>query len=234
MEYVDVPRLKHDKPKSLFCDKYLQPPRRRSFLHNRPFKKPTLKIESDTTYSLSYFPHKDSRCKFHYGAHEKVPRVKPGKFDFETTYKLSYQFSKLVKTKTYVPKSCLSIKGSHDMMTTHALSYVNPGYSRAKICEPYRGKGCQLSMDSKTVTKESYQGFGAVKVRRPAKPEVWRTKFKNDYQTTNKMSYQYTGPVKRSIRVGRYRPTISSKIEGDTVYNTSYQVPGRFVNGGCA
>lgn len=238
MEFNEVPCTREiiEKPKSIFQDEkllYLQPPKRRSSVYNRPYKKPTIKIDYDTTYGRSYMKFDcPSKFRINYGMHEKVVASKTGRFDFDTTYNLSYQAINRIVSKAFVPKSCLSINGSQDMKTTHTLSYMNPGYSKVVRCKPYRGKVCcPVAMDCRTVTKESYQDFGGlVHTRRPSKRDFWRTKFKTDYHTTNQLSYQYIGPVSKRKQMKHYRPTISAQIQKDTIYKTSYEAPGHFIN----
>lgn len=234
---ADVPRraskiLKN--PNNSMCEDenfaYLQPPKARPAVYARPYRKPTLKIESETTYGSSYVKFdRASRPKFHYGIDEKTVADKTGKFDFDTVYKLSYQASTGKLRRAFVPKSCLTINGSHDMTTTFKLSYLDPGYVKTMSYKPHRGKiRHPIPVDYNTVTKESYRDFGTPTVKRPRKRGFWQTKYKTDYQTTNRLSYQYVEPLSKRVRVC-YRPIINAQMEKDTVYSTSYQVPGRCV-----
>lgn len=209
---------------------YLQSRKVRPMVYSKPYKKPTLKIESETTYGLSYMKYDCiSKPKFHYGLHEKIVPSKTGKFDFDTVNKLSYQAATGKLRRAFVPTSCLSINGSHDMTTTFKQSYFDPGYVKTMSYKPYQGKAQHpIPVDYNTVTKESYQDFGIPIVRRPRKREFWQTKFKTDYHTTNQLSYQYVEPSSKRVHVC-YRPVISAQIEKDTVYSTSYQVRGRCV-----
>lgn len=223
-----------NKPASFMCEDenlaYLQPARTRPIVYNQPYQKPTLKIQSDTTYSLSYKSESTPKRREGYGKYEKIIGKNTGKFDFDTVYKLSYPASSGKTRRAFVPKSCLSINGSHDMSTTQQLSYSNPGYVKTVSFKPYEGKSQHpVPMEYKTVTKESYQDFGIpVNVTRPRKREFWQTKFKTDYQTTSHLSYKYTEPLSKRIRVC-YRPIITAQMQKDTVYSTSYPVPGCFV-----
>nr|XP_034180328.1 uncharacterized protein LOC117604414 [Osmia lignaria] len=236
MEFIEVPCTREiiEKPKSIFQDEkllYLQPPKRRPSVYNRPYKKPTIKVDYNTTYGRSYMKFdRPSKFRLNYGMHEKMLASKTAKFDFGTTYNLSYQAINRIVSKAFVPKSSLSINGSHDMKSTNMLSYMDPGYPKVVRCKPYQGKVCYpVAMDCKTVTKESYQDFGLVHIKRPSKRDFWRTKFKTDYHTTNQLSYQYTGPVSKRKQM-KHRPIISAQINKDTIYKTSYEAPGRFVN----
>ncbi|XP_076621562.1 uncharacterized protein LOC143341985 [Colletes latitarsis] len=226
-----------EKPQySVFQDEnllYIQPDTRRPITYNRPNKKPTIPIESDTTYGMSYAKFDCiPKPKFNYGEHDKIASKCSGRLEFDTVYKLSYQASNGKVPKPFIPKSCLSINGSHDMTTIHMVSYTDPGYIKVKHYKPYEGKNLHpASVDYKTVTKESYQNFGMpIIVKRPRKPGFWQTKSKTDYQTTNRLSYQHIKPIGKKFRVAPTRPIISAQIEKDTVCKMSYRYPGRFIN----
>lgn len=233
MYIVDVsqraPEISNKLKNSICKDGYLQPKRARSTLYYQPYKRPTLKLESDTTYSLSY-----SKLSFipqprtSFAKYEKMLTTKPGKIESDTIYKLSYLPSTTKKRKPFIPRTNLSIHGYHDLTTINKTSYLNPGYVRTISFKPYQGKIQQsIPMDCTTIMKESYQ-YTPVNVKRPRKREFWQTKFKPDYGTTNKLSYQYVEPLKKRIRVF-YKPVITAKIERDTIYNMSYQLPGRCI-----
>ncbi|XP_017882228.1 uncharacterized protein LOC108626198 [Ceratina calcarata] len=230
---IKCKREKLSKPKSILRNGkfYQQPERQRPIVYVRPYQKPTQKIESYTTYGLSYTKFDSTpRMRVSFGKYEKMLAQKPGKIDFDTVYKFSYQPATGHLRKPFIPKENLAIHGVHDMATTQKLSYMNPGYVKTKSYAPYRGRTeLPIPMEYKTVMKESYQDFGKhIEVKRPRKREFWQTKFKTDYQTTSKLSYQYVEPLRKRIRVP-YKPTVRAKIENETVYSTSYQVPGNFV-----
>lgn len=129
-------RLVRKPQPSIFRDEnllYLQPAMRRPEIYNRPYKKPTLKIESHTTYNTSYMKFDCApKQRFDYGIHEKILADNvTGKFDFDTIYKLSYQVSERKGRRPFIHKSCLSIDGSHDMKSIHMLSYKD----RSWICK---------------------------------------------------------------------------------------------------
>lgn len=211
---------------------YLQPSPRRPITYTRPYTKPTSKIESDTTYGLSYmgFDSK-TRRRVNYGTYEQLAAPNTGKFDFDTVYKLSFPGAIGKIRRSFKPRSFLSITGSRDMTTIHATSYMNPGLVKTAPYTPYRGKVLHsVPMDHETVTKESYQNHAHIEVTRPRKREFWRTKSKTDYHTTAQLSYQHIGPVSKRTRVKPKRPIISAQIEKDTIFSTSYKVPGCFVN----
>ncbi|XP_076234061.1 uncharacterized protein LOC143178992 [Calliopsis andreniformis] len=235
MEISHCTRKSGQKPQlSIFRDEnllYLQPATRRLMICNRPYKKPTLKIESDTTYSISYLKSDCPKYRLNYKIHEKILNDKvTGKYDFDTVYKLSYQASERKQRRPFLPRPNLFISGFHDMTTIHMLSYKNSGYSKATPFEPYRGKvNYRVPMASETVMKDSYQSFGPIEVKRSIKRQFWQTKFKMDYHTTSQLSYQHLGVSKRSRHVPK-RPIISAPVEKDTVFSTSYTAPGRFVN----
>ncbi|XP_076171846.1 uncharacterized protein LOC143148913 [Ptiloglossa arizonensis] len=239
VDIVEVCRCREksiEKPQySIFQNKnllYLQPYTRHSISYNRPYKKPTIKTESDTTYGRSYMQYDHvPKQRFNYGDHEKIVVKSTEKLESDTVYKLSYQASNGKIPKPFIPKSCLSINGSHDMTTIHMVSYMDPGCVKIKRYKPYQGKNLHLSpIGYKTVTKESYQNFAMPIVKRPRKPEFWQTKSKTDYQTTSRLSYQCIVSVVNKIHVVPKRPIISAQIEKDTVYKMSYKIPGRFVN----
>ncbi|XP_053996576.1 uncharacterized protein LOC128886060 [Hylaeus anthracinus] len=224
-----------EKPRySIYQDEnliYVQPATRRPMTNERPYKKPTIKIDSDTTYGTSYMKFDCvPKRRFNYGEHEKLAYKSPEQIDSETVYKLSYQAANGKVRKPFTPKSCLSINGSHDMTTIHALSYGNPGYVKVESYKPYQGKNLRPALvDFQTVTKESYQDFGMpVPIERPRKPTFWQTKSKTDYRTTSSLSYQYAQPVAKKIYV-RSRPIITAQIEKDTVCKMSYRHPGHFI-----
>ncbi|CAL7933067.1 unnamed protein product [Xylocopa violacea] len=207
---------------------YTQPIKRRPMVYTKPYKKPTPKIESETTYGSSYMKFDCTpRPRINYGKYEKAIADKTGKFDFETMYKLSYQASAGKVRKPFVPKPQLSINGCHDMITIYETSYLNPGYVKTEPFKPYTIKiPCSTSMDYNSVMKESYQKFDVpYDISRPRKRGFWQTKFKTDYSTTNQLSYKHVEPVLKKTRLF-YKPIISACIEKDTVYSTSYQPPG--------
>lgn len=213
---------------------YVQPTKARPTQYNKPYKKPIQKIDASTTYGLSYAKfdceYAPSRARLDLEKYYKRAHTTRGKFNFNTVYKLSYYAdSKGNVRKPFVPKSCLSINGYHDMTTTQKLSYGNPGYVRTVSIKPYKGKPCHsIPMESKTIMKESYQHFDVPIVKSQVKRKFWQTKFKTDYQTTSHLSYQYVEPFPKRSQV-RYTPKVSVSFEKNTVYNTSYQMPGCFV-----
>ncbi|XP_031837381.2 uncharacterized protein LOC116429076 [Nomia melanderi] len=221
-------------PRLIFHDNtllYLQPAKRRPITY-RSSKKPTIKIESDTTYGKSYVKFDCvPRQRFNYGYRNKVLSKITEKMDFDTVYKLSYQVSQGKVPEPFLPRSRLSIEGLQDMTTTHMTSYMDPGYAKVKLYKPYQGKCVHpVPMEYETITKESYQKFTKpITIKRPKKTIFWQTKSKTDYQTTNQLSYQYTGSISKRIHVMPTRPSITAQIEKDTTFKTSYMIPGRLV-----
>ncbi|XP_033336588.2 uncharacterized protein LOC117226413 [Megalopta genalis] len=211
--------------------KYLQPATRRPMAYNRPYGKPTIQLESDTTYKRSYMKFdRVPQRRFNYGDHEKIKNKIAERMATDTVYKLSYQILQGKIPQPFLPRPRLFIEGSRDFETTHRLSYMDPGLVKVKCYKPYRAKHVpSVPMESESVTKGSYQNFAVPVIKRPRKSTFWQTKAKTDYQTTSQLSYQYIGPVPRRIRIKPKRAVINARIEDDTIFKTSYMMPGRLV-----
>ncbi|XP_076292232.1 uncharacterized protein LOC143214749 [Lasioglossum baleicum] len=225
-----------NKPQdSIFGDEnllYLQPATRRPITYNRPYRKPTIKIGSDTTYNLSYLKFDQvPRRRFNYGDHEKLGYKTVEKMATDTVYKLSYEALKGKIPQPFLPRPRLFLEGSRDMTTTQMMSYMNPGRVQVKRYKPYRGKHVpSVPMESETITKGSYQNFATpIVIKRPRRATFWQTKVKSDYHTTSQLSYQFPGLVPGRIRIKPKRAEITARMEDDTIFRTSYKIPGRLV-----
>ncbi|XP_078036097.1 uncharacterized protein LOC144469554 [Augochlora pura] len=220
--------------RSMFWDenlKYLQPATRRPMTYSKPYSKPTIQLESNTTYKRSYMKFDCvPRRRFNYGDHEKIKNKIDEKMTSDTVYKLSYQTLQGKVPQPFLPRPRLFIEGSRDLTTTHGMSYMDPGLVKVKCYKPYRAKHVpSVPMESESVTKGSYRNFAMPIIKRPRKPTFWQTKVSTDYQTTSQLSYQYIGPVSKRIKIKPKPAMINARIEDDTIFKTSYMMPGRLV-----
>lgn len=216
---------------------YVQPPRPKISVHGRPYGRRTTRMETGTTYRLSYMlpdlPIKEKNL-----TSPVVRRKVYGKLDTNTTNKLSYTWPNGQRPKTCYPQSRLGCgKSPMETITVHSSSYINPGAvttKSAKCCRSRRP--VTAPMESTTIARESYQHPGpTIKSRSMTNwsknRRDWKLSIKPDYETIQRLSYQRNlveePTLTRSQR--RERAIVSAKIGRETTYNTSYMIPGCFV-----
>lgn len=213
---------------------YLQPPRRSKIAFRPPTKPITVPVESRTIYKTSFIQP------------EVIPRKRKihtrkyttyGEFDSNTVHNLTYTWPEMSHVQQFRPRPRLGIpKIPMDTVSIHTSSYYNPGIVERQLnCKIVQNKSKVLvPMESTTTTILSYmtppkipQDDSQKKIQ--TVKDKWRSNFKPDYQTNYRENFQkYIINPNKYQRPHYQKATITSKINGNTIYNTSYRAPGQF------
>lgn len=207
---------------------YLQPAKAISAQRKKNYKPPTIKFEIESTYTKSYPANNVSLRK------KIVKKCKnfdvTGKIDYNTTNQMSYTGHYEKRVKEIFPRTHLKCGGSANFSSTYSESFFNPGIVKTLSIKPIREKVQDpVMIDCATTMNESFQDPGVQSRTMAIKPKckVFVTDAKIESLTVNRASYNKNGLQKRtSFRPKRPQVLVSSKMEGDSVYKSSYKPPG--------
>lgn len=214
---------------------YLQPARP-AILNPRRLCPPiSSKIESKTTYKVSYpSPRLPS------GFPKKARQVQRfGKFDFATSTKTAYKWPEKSQGQTIYPIGRLGfVKDPMDSKSTQQSDYVHPGRiertkSCKKICEK---RAISVPMESLTTNDEVYLHHDQHLYINPKEKSTkkirkclvnFKTNYVTSYQENFRVSMANYG--RRQRRNKENKCPVLVKFEGCTTYSSSYKAPGRFI-----
>ena len=207
---------------------YLQPSKVLSAQRRKNYKPPTIKFETESTYMKSY---PASNVSFTKKMAKKSQNFEvTGKVDYNTTHQMSYTGHCEKRITEIFPTSHLECGGSANFSSTYSESYFNPGIVKTLSKKPISGKVQNpVTMNCATTMSESFQDPGIKSRPVIVKPKykVFVTDAKVESLTVNRASYNKNGLQKRiSYRPKRRQVLLSTKMEGDSIYKSSYKPPG--------
>ncbi|XP_025200028.1 uncharacterized protein LOC112597970 [Melanaphis sacchari] len=219
--------------------KYIQPCRRESYkptlqsnVNNKPFT-------DDSVYNHSYYQHNvcENRPK---AIVHKDHLVMAGKFQDQTSQKMSYPVQCLSVVQKIVPKNnCLGGQGTMRMMTTQQHDYYGPcnydnlGRSKKIVQSDNLVVNSDCPMVGLTTNSCSYQPVYA-KREKNFKPNQCYTApiEKMDFNTTNRSSYKKIEKQEKirtpwAAKLSYCKP--NNPMNYCTMYNYSYKEPGAYM-----
>ncbi|XP_024938691.1 uncharacterized protein LOC112494049 [Cephus cinctus] len=232
-------RIERCDAKNYFKSKdfaYLQPKTRQSYAYRKSYRRPMIKLDTETIYKASY-RKPDVNFKFiREKSLDKQYSKLPGEIDFSTVHKASFKSQNGKSAEIVQPRTHLGCPGCPmNMKTVYRDSYMNPGLINTATCRPNRDKFIvPMKMESCTTMKKSYEHPGKVCFIKYSKPQEskycpWITNYETDFRTVVQESYKPVTVVRRKPRGTRPYRTLNIKIDCDTTYGMSYLAPGCFI-----
>ncbi|XP_029171480.1 uncharacterized protein LOC114940876 [Nylanderia fulva] len=215
---------------AVIVEKYVQPPRTKSFAPERLYEAPSKRLDTSTTYHLSYL-NADRR----YARPQPIRPIhslqrSTGRFVDETTNQLSYKpIWQIVKAESIVPKCRLiSHPGTMETVTTVRHDYMAKHVEKPDMIIPCGSiRTSSAPLDDRTMMRLSYMSPGPIEPAISFKPI---TKYCPSSQplfkeTTHKLSYQPFVVDKKELypwtQKGVYKsPDVA--MCGKTTYSESY------------
>ncbi|XP_032675455.1 uncharacterized protein LOC116846115 [Odontomachus brunneus] len=218
---------------AVIVEKYVQPPRVKSFAPERLYRSPSKQLETSTTYHLSYLNVDSAAARY-----ARPQPIRPartldkttGRFHGDTTNNLSYRpVWQVVKRQPILPRSRpMTGLGTMENVTTIRRDYVAKHVERPEAIVP-RGniRTSSAPLGNRTMARMSYVPPGLTEPRISFKPKLRYHPPSQPLpnETTQKLSYQPFVVDKREsypwASKPKYKRPITAMCE-KTTYSESY------------